>query len=545
MLGDWGKYRLDSFLARGGMAEVYKATALGAGEFKRAVCIKRVCEEFSDDPTFIEMFEREARIAAGLQHPNIVQVTDFDRYEGRLFLVMDYVHGMDLQSITAEASRLGLSLPLGFALRVLSDLLEALGYAHSHTVDGALHPVIHRDVSPGNILVSTDGHAQLTDFGIAKDLAGADATQVGVLKGKPSYMSPEQAAGTTVGPASDLFSAGVVFWEMLSGRRLFKKGTFDETHAMAIRCEVPALEAFSAGIGELLGGLLAKDPSARFPSASEALEALRAIGHEPHTRLEVAKLVTGLMDLKEQKGHTAVLGSTPSGTPQPSARAPSPVETPPEMPAVEYHGASVMTRSSQVDVPIADSVSAVAPPAEKPRRGAGLLLPGVLVLMLGLAGGFGLSLLDKDKGRTAPEPAADTARAEVLQVMPAASPAIPEQGEVPADVSSPVVRLEEEPAPEEAPPAQEESEDDTGSDERERDNKAERGGFLQVNCRPWAKISVDGKSFGTTPLKRQKLPSGRHRVRLTNEALGYDDTFPVRIRPGQTTTLNKEISSEE
>src|SRR5258706_2911999 len=218
MLGNSGKYRLDTRLGGGGMAEVFLGSTVGAEGFSRRVAIKRVLPGFSDNPTFAQMFIAEAQISAQLQHPNIVSVLDFDRdAESRLFLVMELVEGRDLDALVST----GL-LPYPLVIFVIGEVLRGLGHAHDLPVSaGAVRGIVHRDVSPHNVLLCSQGAIKVSDFGIAKARAASAATASVLIKGKPAYMSPEQANGESLDGRSVLFAVGVMLWEMLVGRRLF------------------------------------------------------------------------------------------------------------------------------------------------------------------------------------------------------------------------------------------------------------------------------------------------------------------------------------
>ena len=219
-----GNYRVLRSIGKGGMAEVFAVEKSGPAGFEKKLCLKRIRREYADDIAFIESFESEARIVSRLQHPNIVQVFDFFRQERDLCLVMELIDGMDLRDVLNLVGRFGLLLPADVSVYILESLLLALQHAHSLTIKGETVSVIHRDVSPHNLLISTAGVVKLADFGIAKARGLSQQTQTGVLKGKLCYMSPEQlkGGGAPIGPESDLFAAGVVFWEMLAKERLFE-----------------------------------------------------------------------------------------------------------------------------------------------------------------------------------------------------------------------------------------------------------------------------------------------------------------------------------
>jgi serine/threonine-protein kinase len=213
-----GKYLLERCIGCGGMAEVFAGRTIGTAGFSRQVAIKRILSGYSGHARFREMFATEARLSASLRHSNVVSVLDFDEDEaGGLFLVMEYVDGIDLDGLV----RTGL-LPLPVALFVTGEILRGLAYAHElpRPEDGLLG-LVHRDVSPQNVLLSWDGAVQVSDFGIAKARAATQASASASIKGKPAYMSPEQARGLALDGRSDVFAVGIMLWEMLSGEMLF------------------------------------------------------------------------------------------------------------------------------------------------------------------------------------------------------------------------------------------------------------------------------------------------------------------------------------
>lgn len=277
-----GRYVLEGHLGDGGMADVFRGRAMGAEGFTRAVAIKRIRADVRRDPTFAEMFIAEAKILAGLQHPNIVSVLDFDRDAGgRLYLVMELVGGQDLGCLLASGP-----LPYSTTIYVIAELLRGLGYAHNlpARADG-VRGIVHRDVSPQNVLLSWNGEVKLSDFGIAKVRTAAAATASIVVKGKPAYLSPEQISGLPLDGRSDLFSVGVVLWQMLTGEHLFAMGTTTETVARVLYGPVPSPRALRSEVPRDLDvvamRLLARAPERRFASAEEALGELLRCHHAP------------------------------------------------------------------------------------------------------------------------------------------------------------------------------------------------------------------------------------------------------------------------
>jgi serine/threonine-protein kinase len=227
-----GRYLLVERIGAGGMAEVYRAVALGARGFERRVVVKCLLPDLSASPEFVEMFVREARISALLDHPNLVQVHDFGQLEGRYFLAMEHLDGHTLLSVCEAAFRCG-QLDPGVAIYAAAQVARGLAYVHSRTLPGGERlDLVHRDVTPSNIMLLRSGGVKLLDFGIVKAQAhfmGQDTTQRGIWKGKLSYMSPEQIDGKPADARSDIRSLGVVLWESLVGRSLFRGSNSIET----------------------------------------------------------------------------------------------------------------------------------------------------------------------------------------------------------------------------------------------------------------------------------------------------------------------------
>jgi hypothetical protein len=282
-----GKYVLDERIAVGGMAEVWAAHAEGREGFVKPVALKFILESFSGDPELERMFVNEARIAARLQHANLVTVFDFDKVgadaerglAGRYYIAMERVEGQDLRRLFEAARRVGAAFPLGVALHVAGEVLKALRYVHERRDAGGALGLVHRDVSPHNVLVGYTGEVKLSDFGIAKAREhSARNTKPGSLRGKIAYASPEQLAGGVIDHRTDQFSAGVTIWEMLAGRKLFDGSSDLETIGKVARCEIPPLAEVRrdvpAPVEAVVRRMLAADPNARFARTAEALSAV-------------------------------------------------------------------------------------------------------------------------------------------------------------------------------------------------------------------------------------------------------------------------------
>ncbi|WP_224249567.1 serine/threonine-protein kinase [Hyalangium gracile] len=268
-------------LGQGGMAEVFLAKQVGVKGFEKFLVMKKILQQFAENPEFVDMLFAEARANARLTHPNVVQTFDVGVTEGVAYILMEYVRGPDLKRLMNELRRKGLALPMEHALRIVAETAAGLHYAHSY-VDpaGNAHPVVHRDVSPHNILVSLDGAIKLSDFGIAK-VQGEDHTQAGVLKGKISYISPEAAAGRPLDARNDVFALGVVLFELLTGQLPFRRDHDAATLNAIVREPAPVPSQLKPSIpqdvSDLILRALVKDPARRTPSAAAMREEIEAV----------------------------------------------------------------------------------------------------------------------------------------------------------------------------------------------------------------------------------------------------------------------------
>jgi len=268
----FGKYRLIQRVASGGMAEIFQAAVTGADGMERLVVIKRLHKHMSEDAELVRMLADEARISVLLDHPNIAQVFDLGVINGQYYIVMAYIDGMDCHDILTAMKTRREFLPIPAAIHIVSETCRALHHAHTLTgPDGHLLGIVHRDVSPQNIMVGFDGIVRLVDFGIAKARMRAQTTQAGVIKGKFYYMAPEQAHGHHVDPRTDVFSAGMVLYEMLAAQSPYDNVP-DTELLLAVRgANFPPLSVFRRDLDprleQIIMTALQRDPNLRFPSA--------------------------------------------------------------------------------------------------------------------------------------------------------------------------------------------------------------------------------------------------------------------------------------
>jgi serine/threonine protein kinase len=271
----FGKYILLDKVAMGGMAEVYRAKAPGAEGIGKIIAIKRILPQFSANNEFIEMFKSEAKIAINLTQGNIAQIYEFGEEKSQFFLAMEYIEGRNLRQILTRCAKQQKALTIEQCVYVIAQVANGLDHAHRCTNKntGSTLNLIHRDMSPQNIMVSFEGEVKIIDFGIAKAESKIETTRAGILKGKFGYMSPEQAEGLDLDSRTDIFSAGIVLWELLSGERLFVAHNEVNTIRKIRECQIPSLRKVNPNVHEELERItskaLAKDRSLRYQSASD------------------------------------------------------------------------------------------------------------------------------------------------------------------------------------------------------------------------------------------------------------------------------------
>ena len=270
------RYHIIEKIDAGGMAEIYRGAAVSLDGFEKQVAIKRILPSICRDEKFVTMFLDEARLSMQLQHANIVQIFDIGKADNTYFVVMELIDGANLRRVMQRSVDRGLHCPVALACYMMAEVAKALAYAHEkRDAAGKSLGIVHRDVSPPNVLLSRQGEIKLTDFGLAKAATHVQSTEAGVIKGKFSYLCPEVVEGKTVDPRADVYSAGIILWELLCGRKLFSGGSDLETIELVRRGNVAKPSTIRSEVPEELDRIvlkaLARNPKRRYQSA-RALE---------------------------------------------------------------------------------------------------------------------------------------------------------------------------------------------------------------------------------------------------------------------------------
>lgn len=314
-----GRYKIVRKIADGGMAEIFLATQHGAEGFERPVVLKRILQALVADPQFRNMMIDEAHVAMSLNHSNIVQVLDLGQAKGRYFLALEFVDGWDLNQILNRLRALsGFSLPPELALYITAEVCRALSYAHAKTRDGKALGIVHRDISPHNVLISDQGEVKLTDFGIAKAMGRRERTGAGIIKGKLAFMSPEQASGSVLDARSDLFSVGTMLYLLTTGKKPFEAPTDLEAILRVRQCDFPPPEAVNPAIPPKLASLIVKAmraaPSERYQSAEEMLIDIEAVQRSVFQPAGQTELKRWLAELQQRDGIPPIGRASPQAT---------------------------------------------------------------------------------------------------------------------------------------------------------------------------------------------------------------------------------------
>ena len=502
-----GKYQLVRKLAVGGMAEVFLAKAAGPMGFEKTLVLKRILPDLAGDPVFVRMFLAEAKLAASLNHPNIAQIFDFGQEQGAYFIAMEYVDGPNLRSLSRRSAERSIPIPVSLCAKIISSACEALAYAHEFIDPGTATPlsVIHRDVSPENILLSRTGAVKMVDFGIAKAGGRTQPTEAGILRGKISYMPPEQIQGKEIDHRADIFALGVVFYELITGSKPFDARS-DVTIVQAILYEqmIPAVARrpdIPEPIARMLQCALAKDPDGRYPTCRHfqaELEQFIVSTGELVGAYQLAALVSQLGG-----AHSMSIAAPPSV-------APVAVTTPPAQ-------GNEPARAAVTSEPKTPNSAVVHPlPLRRPAEAAAShpLAPAET----------GPSIIHPRRGKYV--------RATVGGILggavAVAAAGFVLFGQAPTASDEKIV----------ASPA------DRGGDHRP-EQIAVAVGKIDFQVRPYATVFLDGKLLGQTPFPPVQVDEGKHSVRLVNADLKKEVTVDYVVKSGEDNIFRYTLTRAE
>ncbi|MBN2360361.1 MAG: serine/threonine protein kinase [Deltaproteobacteria bacterium] len=550
-------------IGKGGMAEIYRAIAGGYAGFRKLIAVKRILSHLAEDQNFREMFINEAKLAALLEHPNVVQIFDLGEIDGQLFLAMEYVAGIDLGRILKKQSKTRVPLPLDVALFITTEFLRALDYAHNRddpTTGDPLH-LIHRDVSPPNVLVSFEGVVKLGDFGIAKAgmLKQTAHTRSGAVKGKIPYMSPELVQGSAIDQRADLWAAGVVMWEVLALKRLFKGDNDFELINQISKGEARKIEQVRPDLNpqvcDIVHRSLSVDINYRYQTAGQMVDDLMSTAVDLGYILNANSLRTFMQEnyldeVTEIKRITQRIDEFMLQTPTPSSSGgtPSGVTPPPDPAPARRRRRLVVGGGIGAGVALATTVMLLLRPS-----------PPVLVIDSKPAGARVFVDGSQQKQRT-PFRSSELAKGEhaveirlegyrarqMTATLVAGQKNVlsvvlePEAPEVPDRPPPPI-------APQDAGPGDAQPPDaggDSGGGRVIQQPREPRGnGSIDITALPWAYISIDGKRLPKpTPIVKYELPAGPHVIEATNPNLKKRSSKRINVRTGKSTNVAFDLT---
>lgn len=531
-----GRYEIFRRLGAGGMGEVFLARDSSVEGLNRQIVVKRIYPHLRDNEHYRRLFVHEAKIAATLVHPNIVQVLELGEDSGELFIAMELVSGCDLAMLLRELHRRGERLSSAVVGVIAFDVLEALDFAHGQRDErGQPRIVVHQDVSPQNILLSRLGYAKLCDFGVARVRRGTGSTTHGAIRGKYAYMAPEQLAGGLVDPRTDLYALGVVLYECLSGATLF--GDQPMTQLLeSQRGPVPPLHQRApdqdAELCSAVERAIQPAPDQRYPSAADFMAALEPVllrCGPSAARAALRDLITGLAPETDAEASEVSRPTLPTHWDTIVARGHEAESSPSAtIPGAVAHEAELTTLAE----PSIEAPRRAVPGLRRSRRAVGLAAAVVTAVLVALALS---SRVPSDD-----EPASS----EVQTLTVSAS----REEHTPSDAAP----LHDETAAEPSQPAQDTPRPAERTANRNAPRKASRAstpqaaehGTLNLNATPWAYVTIDGQRLEkTTPLRGYRLPAGRHVVMLQGPE-GQTRALEIMVRPNEAVTRLVRFTEE-
>lgn len=545
---DFGPYRLVRRLGVGGMAETFEAIRRGPSGFTQRVCLKLVLPFFRDDDDFLLLFEREAKLAAKLRHSNIVGVIDFGEIDGTSYMALELVDGADLQVLLD--ARDGKRLSHEYVALLGHELAAALQHAHNPPRESGLDgtnvsAIVHRDISPSNVLISTHGEVLLTDFGVAKAVTGSSRKQSAV-KGKIPYMSPEQLRAEAVDGRADLFALGVVLFEALAGQRPYEGPHDPATIMLILQGDHPSLGALVPSappeLCRVIESLLAPDREQRPASAAALIDLLDGFVPSPRARRQLGKMIEEARPEQERLTDAQLLGLGEDATAMQDDTRPS--ERAKRTSGIV--GAGESRKEMDITMPPAATAGNVGAGGSSPeargrwsKRDLARILIGSLLAIAGLTAG-GFALWANRSGE--PEPTQNAA-SEAGPVEAAA--AVAERQPVDSAASAGEGTVADEAVVEDPPaPAEQQAIESRAPPKKVRPAPPavapSRPGKLTVVVFPWGDVWVNDKRRGPAPLNIDPLKAGRYKISAGQS--GPSHTQSVRIRPGQHKTLHFDLT---
>jgi serine/threonine-protein kinase len=539
----FGKYYLTEKLATGGMAEIYLAKLIGPGGFEKQLVIKQILPRLSGQQQFVDLFVAEAKILVTLAHGNIVPVYELGVVDDTYFIAMEYIDGPTLYRLTERMAAQSARMDPPVAAWIAARVLEGLDYAHRKG-----EGVIHRDLSPRNVMLSRDGEVKLVDFGIAVALGepGDDSARESAPTGSFPYMSPEQVRREPLTGQTDLFSAGVLCWEMLTGTRLFARGDADATLAAVLGDDIPPpssrRDEIPPKLDEVVMRALERDRTERWQTAGDMLAELnryiygltsspgpREVGSlvarfcPPETRRQPTHVETPTADAVPAGPSTAVI---PRDGSQPKGKRPKRAQTF----ATHIELAHMLERATTSSEPPREDTTTPKPIASgAPPSRALLITAGVGASALAIA-----AVIVFLRGREAVMRAGDSpVRSDARAIVDTLAAPPPDISEPPPDVAEPI----------DAPAARPDTAARPIIDAAPLATKPDAAigsALLKIGADPWGEIAIDGVARGTTP-KELTVSAGHHEIVIENPALGRKQTFAVDLATGETKQIQADF----
>jgi serine/threonine protein kinase len=584
---EFGKYHLIELVATGGMAELYRAKLYGAGGFEKDLAIKKILPTLAKDSSFTQMFMDEAMITVTLNHGNIVSVMDFGQINNEYFLVMEYIDGVDLQNLILKSTQSASPIPIDIAVYIAIQICNGLAYAHRKVgSDGQPLGIIHRDVSPQNILLSFEGEVKIVDFGIARAASRITSTQAGVVKGKVSYMSPEQITGQQLDNRSDIFAIGVMLYEMLTNRLPFEGETPQQSMALVTRGDYEKPQKINKKIDKQLAAVikkaLEKNPKKRYATANKMAEALSGCLHKLGLHPDATKLEDFIPQrIPDAKPRTAT--PTPRPVSSPACPEPKPVVQTSD-PEEEQSLAQVATSGLETDNILLSEVSRILT-SEHEVLAESKKEEDFWQEQIRQAEEQQENVIDKETVQQQEQPQTPEPKEQPASPTPPPAESSEQVIQQSPKKKNPVMILaifgilaiivgvvlllmpQEENSPEPTPTPKEKIEvvktesvarktvktaiveeipsaakKEPQTKDHEQISKNLKTGTLKISSKPRSIVFRGKKRIGPTPQKKIELPVGRHTLTLRNKALGLSKKVKVRIKPNKHHTLFVDLT---